>query len=114
MKGSVKDSYDVRISPQCTESYLLIRFNLVNSKIRFTPARITNARVPAPESTIVRFRRSKESRGLGLTQTSTRGVFEAFPQIMNLNGEFTSVSPHDLLCTLQSFFVVREGDQVLK
>lgn len=50
-----------------TVPYLLIRFNLVKSKIRFTPARITNARKPAPELIAVRLRRSKGHRRIELT-----------------------------------------------
>ena len=40
----------IQIERAATLPYLLIRFNLVKSKIRFTPARIMNAREPAPES----------------------------------------------------------------
>jgi len=39
----------IQMGRAATLPYLLIRFNLVKSKIRFTAARIMNAREPAPE-----------------------------------------------------------------
>lgn len=62
----------------------------------------------------MKLRSSKGRKKLELTQTSLRGMFQAFPQIVNLYREFTPVPPYDPPCILQSFFVVGQGHQVLE
>ena len=87
----------------------------VMSRMKFTPERIANARLPAPDETQMSISTLTPPDVHKLrTQASSASMLEAFPQTVDLDWLFSSVSPHDLPRLSQPLLVVGERDEILE
>jgi hypothetical protein len=55
----------------------------------------------------------KEQR-LGRTKTATKAMLETLPQIVDLNGRFTTVPPNHPACFAKVLLIVGEDDEIVK